>query len=352
MDLQTLGFSSFFSEQHTAILQSCAHDKRLTLARIARVDGTTARLLLEDRSESVVAIPARLRRAGTDSPVVGDWVMFDPDHCGQATMTHVLSRRTQISRAAAGIKSNLQVLAANVDVVFIVMGLDGDFNPRRVERYIATISDGGARPVLFLTKAAACTTLQDKLAQIQLATQEIDLHVIDVIDGIGEDIPQQYLQQGVTIALLGSSGAGKSTLVNHLMQQDVMPTGDVRKDDHRGRHTTTHRQLLLPPQGGIVIDNPGIRELSLWIQDSGLETAFFDVTEQGSQCRFNDCSHQHEPDCAVQKAVASGKLGAGRVQRYLELRKEAFEIKQRREEYSRQHTRPYQYRPRKTRRQD
>ncbi len=341
MDLRRLGYCSFYEEQVAKLATQPRHQGQRKPGRISRVDGVTAQILTEDRPEdqhTTVAVPARIRRAEELRPVVGDWIIFDPDHPGQPTISAVLRRKTQISRVAAGIRTELQVLAANVDIVFIVMGLDGDFSPHRIERYIATAADGGARPVVLLTKAGACTEVETRLADLRLATQNIDLHAIDVVTGIGAQIPQQYAKEAATIALLGSSGAGKSTLVNHLMGREVMPVGSVREDDQRGRHTTTHRQLLVLPKGGVIIDNPGIRELSLWLAGDGLNRAFSDVATIARECRFGDCFHRREPGCAVRLAVEHGQLDAGRLERFLRLRDEIGQTQLRRDELSRRTT--------------
>src|SRR5918994_1617563 len=222
-------------------------------------------------------------------PAVGDWVVVCDAPGERFAIEALLPRRTKVSRKTPWLKAEEHILVANVDTVLIVSGLDADFNPRRLERYLTAAWDSGADPVLVLTKLDVC------------------------------DEPGVLLRPRRTFVLLGSSGVGKSTLINRLAGRRLMPTGDLSRDG-RGRHTTRHRQLLVLPGGALVVDTPGLRELQVWEGD--VDSAFADVAELASQCRFNDCGHATEPDCAVQAALATGALDADRYASYLKLQRE------------------------------
>ncbi|MGB1014599.1 MAG: GTPase RsgA, partial [Nannocystaceae bacterium] len=262
LDLECLGFDSFFRNQLPA------HPATLRPARVVRVAGARCDVLTA-AGPCQVHLPRKHR---SPPPVVGDWLTVDDD-VGKPQATSRLMRKTQLVRAAAGKRTRAQVIAANIDRVFVVMGLDGDFNPRRLERYLAMCADAGIEVVVFLTKAQACPDVDTKVStcrDVMPPGTALALHPIDVVAGLGRDLPLRYTPRGVTVALVGSSGAGKSTLVNHILNSEAAATGEVRAGDDRGRHTTTHRELWCTPSGGIVIDNPGIRELGLWIEGDGL----------------------------------------------------------------------------------
>ena len=309
-----------------------------TPGRILRIDGHRA-LVLSQEGEQEATLPGRLRADPESAPTVGDWVALSPVAAtDRPVILARLSRRTRLARGASGTATRIQVIAANVDRVFIVMGLDGDFNPRRAERYLTICGDAGVEAVLLLTKAGGCDDVGGRLAACRaIAPPELVLgvHAIDVIDGINPDVPADYTGPGITVALLGSSGAGKSTLLNHLLGRERMATAAVRSGDDRGRHTTTHRELVLLPSGGVLIDNPGMRELSLWLVGEGLERAFTDVESVARGCRFSDCSHNGEPGCAVQRAIDEGELDGDRATSYTRLRDEAEANARRRDERSR-----------------
>ena len=311
-----------------------SHASHLVPARVSRVEGPLCHLLGPDTPSSAT-IPGRLRGHPEHQPVVGDWVLVAPD---TNTVAVVLARKTRIARAAAGARTSVQIIAANVDRVFVVMGLDGDFNPRRLERYLAVCADAGTDAVVLLTKAGACADPIARLDRCRRVAQPAGplchhgaaVHAIDVIDGLEQEIPQRYAEPGRTIALLGSSGAGKSTLANHLLGQDRMETAAVRDGDQRGRHTTAHRELLELPSGGLLIDNPGMRQLALWLDEDGLVRAFADVASAASACRFSDCSHSGEPGCAVRAAIDDGNLDADRLASFQRLQGEVEATERRR----------------------
>jgi ribosome biogenesis GTPase / thiamine phosphate phosphatase len=234
----------------------------------------------------------------------------------------VLPRRSKFSRKTPFTEVSEQVLVANVDVAFLVMGLDErDFSVRRLERYLTTAWEGGATPVIVLNKADLAEDLDTQLAQTEAVAFGVPVHVVTAIAGEGIGVLLPYLAGARTGVLLGSSGVGKSTLINALLGEGRLATGEVR-DDGRGRHTTSHRELLVLPDGGVLIDTPGLRELQLWETDEGLDKAFADVAELVNQCRFSDCAHDTEPGCAIREALADGSLPAERWESYLKLERE------------------------------
>jgi ribosome biogenesis GTPase len=259
-------------------------------------------------------------------PAVGDWVAVCDAPGDGAAIETVLPRRTKVSRKTPWLKSEEHILVSNVDSVFLVAGLDGDFNPRRLERYLTAAWDSGADPVVVLTKL---DLLDDASKLVEAGAIAIGVPVLAVSNVTGEGIDEvrALLRPASTFVLLGSSGAGKSTLVNRLAGRMLMPIGDLRRDG-RGRHTTRHRQLLVLPGGAILVDTPGLRELQIWEGD--VDSAFADVAELAGQCRFNDCAHSTEPDCAVQEALETGALDPARWASYLKLQRELRALEARR----------------------
>ena len=258
-----------------------------------------------------------------DLPVVGDWVVLQPrPEEGKATIQSVLPRKSKFVRKAAGSRTEEQIVGANIDTVFLVTSLNQDFNLRRLERYLVVALESGASPVIVLSKADLCDMVEDILAEIQTVAKGIPVHAISVIQPGGLDELTPYFRHGETVALLGSSGVGKSTLINHLIGRDLQKVREVREHDGRGQHTTTHRELILLPQGGLVLDTPGMRELQLWDGEESLHQAFDDIEGLAGSCYFSDCQHREEPRCAVREAVAEGRLDAARYQSYEKLQKE------------------------------
>ena len=249
-----------------------------------------------------------------DFPAVGDWVGVELGEAGaSAIIRAVLPRQTQFARPARGDLPGARVVAANVDVVLVVSGLDHDFNLRRLERFMTLAWSSGAEPVIVLNKADLCEDVAGRLADVASIAPGVPIRVLSARDGTGIESLTPLLESGKTIALLGSSGVGKSTLVNALLGWDRQLTKDVREDDARGRHTTTNRELLVMPSGALLIDNPGIRSVGVWDADEGLDDAFADVQAFAAECRFNDCTHASEPGCAVRAAIARGDLAAERL---------------------------------------
>ena len=260
---------------------------------------------------------------GGDWPVVGDWLLAEfrgPEH--HAMIQHVLPRRSRFAREAAGRPIAQQVLAANIDLALIVAALDGDFNVRRIERYLTQCWESGARPAIVLNKTDVCAEVRERVVQIERASVGVPVFPVSALTGEGMEALETSLKKGETAVLLGSSGAGKSTLVNRLLWEVRQPMQAVREGDNRGRHTTTSRQLFVMGNGAMIIDTPGLRELGLWNADEGLLQTFAEVDDLAEQCRFRDCRHNKEPGCAVQAALGSGILEVGRFENWRKLQRE------------------------------
>jgi len=302
-----------------------------------------------EHGESEARIAGRLRHDTRtergEQPAVGDWVAFTPagggegENDGLGLIHRVLPRKTKLSRRAAGQEAIEQVIAANLDTVFVVTSLGQDeFNPRRLERYLAAVWEGGAKPVLVLTKTDLADDAEAARRSIEHLTGRIPVHGVSALSGDGLEELDRYLRPGETLALVGSSGVGKSTLVNHWLGQEAQDVSAVRADG-KGRHTTSHRQIFVLPSGALVIDTPGMRELGLWADNEGLEESYGDVEELAALCRFRDCRHQSEPGCAVKAAVESGDLSIARLEGYMRLKVELGQLSARRDEQARREER-------------
>jgi ribosome biogenesis GTPase len=267
-------------------------------------------------------------------PAVGDWVAVrvDDDAHGRSVIRAILPRRGWFSRKAAGRGTAEQVLAANVDTVFLVFGLDKPVNAASIERYLVVARRSSARPVIVLNKADVSEDVAASIAEAAASAGGTPVEAVSARVEHGVSRLESYLAPGQTLALLGPSGAGKSTIVNHLVGRELLPTGDVREWDQRGRHTSVHRQLVVREAGGLIIDTPGMRELQLWDSDETVDETFDDVAELAAGCRFRDCSHDREPGCAVKAAVQAGTLDSRRYESYLKLSGEQAVTKQKREE--------------------
>lgn len=258
----------------------------------------------------------------SDYPAVGDYVVATwPEDGSNSIIVSLFPRKSAFVRKAAGKDSHEQIVAANIDTVFVCMSLNNDFNLRRLERYVALAWDSGAIPVIVLTKADLCADIEEKMAQIQAFAMGVELVFVSSLKDDYESV-MEFLKPGKTIAFLGSSGVGKSTLINKLLGEELIATGEIREDDDKGRHTTTHRELLTLPNGAYVIDTPGMRELGMWENETGIATVFSDIEELMGQCKFSDCTHNNEPGCAVRKAMEQGTLDEARWNSYLKLKAE------------------------------
>ena len=258
----------------------------------------------------------------SDYPAVGDFVMVDKlsDDEGHAIIHHVLSRKTAIIRKAAGTSNDEQLVATNVDIVYICMSLNNDFNIRRIERYLSIVWDSGAMPVIVLTKSDLCDNLTEKLIELDEVAIGVEVIVTSTFDPQSLEYLENQLLAGTTAAFIGSSGVGKSTIINYFLGKTILETDGLRNDD-KGRHTTTYRELFISQKGGIVIDTPGLREIGF--ESADITRTFNDIDILAQQCKFNDCSHTNEPKCAVLNAIAEGNMSLERYDSYLKLRREA-----------------------------
>jgi ribosome biogenesis GTPase len=269
--------------------------------------------------------------AREDYPAVGDWVLARALPGEERAVIHrILPRRTKLSRKIAGTQVAEQILVANVDTVFVVASLNHELNARRLERYLSLIWESGAKPVVVLNKADLAEDRAALVAGVEESVMAADLHVTSAATGEGIAEIVRYIQHGRTVAFVGSSGVGKSSLVNRLLDREVQVVREIRSD-HKGRHTTTSREMLLVPGGGLIVDTPGLRELGIWDAESGLGQAFADVEEFAAACAFKDCAHNSEPGCAVQAALTEGRLDFARFESYRKLQREQLFIESKRD---------------------
>ena len=260
-------------------------------------------------------------QSSSDYPAVGDYVMVSCADPATAIIHQVLPRKSLFVRKAAGTSKTEQAVAANIDTVFLCMSLNNDFNLRRLERYLAVAWESGADPVVVLTKADLCADLPQKQREVETIAMGVDILTTSSMELEGYRQIMPYVTEGRTVAFVGSSGVGKSTLINRLLGEERLATDGLRKDD-KGHHTTTHRELLFLPNGAMVIDTPGMRELGMWDTASGVEQTFTDIEALAARCRFRNCSHTSEPGCALRAALRSGELDSGRWQSYQKLKNE------------------------------
>ena len=323
-DLDTLGWGPFFEEPFAAL-----REQGLEPARVALEHQHIYRVCT-GRDEPLAQVAGRMRHRATarrEYPAVGDWVAIERGSDEDRVTIHaVLPRRSRFSRKAAGDVTEEQVVAANVDTVFLVSGLDRDFSLRRIERYVITAREGGTSPVIVLNKTDLADDLPEVLAEVAVVAPGVPVHAISSREGTGLEALAPYFTKGHTIALLGSSGVGKSTLINALLGEDRQRTFEVREKDSRGRHTTTNRELIVLPQGGLLIDTPGMRELQLWEGEAAFGETFDDIEALAPGCYYRDCGHDTEPRCAVKAAVERGELGADRLDSYQRLRREMLHL--------------------------
>ncbi|HET6975983.1 MAG TPA: ribosome small subunit-dependent GTPase A [Pyrinomonadaceae bacterium] len=320
MDLTSIGWCEFFETNFESYAA-----RGCSAGRVATEHKNLYRVYTE-HDEVFAEISGKLRHETVSRsalPSVGDWVVIrSRPEGGRAIIDAVLRRRTSFARKIAGSRTEEQIVGANIDTVFLLTSLNQDLSLRRIERYLLVAWESGASPIIVLSKSDLCERLADAIAEVQSVARGVPVHAVSVISGAGLQELAPYFRRGQTVALLGSSGVGKSTLVNHLIGVHRLKVQTVREQDDRGQHTTTHRELVLLPNGGLVLDTPGMRELQLWEGDESLQLVFDDIEALAERCYFSDCRHQDEPRCVVRDALAAGMIDADRYESYQKLQKE------------------------------
>jgi ribosome biogenesis GTPase len=320
MKLESLGWNDFFEAYFSPYRKEDLVPGRVSIHHRERY------VIYTEQGELWGQVSGKFRFEATglhDYPAVGDWVTFEKATKDQPAIIHnVLERKSKFSRKVAGNRQDEQILAANIDIAFLVMGLDGNYNPRRLERYLTFAWESGARPVVVLNKSDVCPILEECTEETRSIARGVDIIVMSAYHP--EEITPFYslLTPGITGVLLGSSGVGKSTITNLLLGKEHSRVQEVRESDSRGRHTTAYRELLVIPSGGIIIDTPGLRELQFWEGEEGLLGSFDDIEELVTKCRFRDCKHEAEPDCAVKVALEDSTLDIDRYKNYQKLQRE------------------------------
>lgn len=320
-DLKALGWNEELENEFEAYRDTCS------VGRVAVEYKGLYRVYCEDM-EVLAAVSGKMLYSAAeraDYPAVGDWVLLDKNHSSddRAVIRGIMRRKSKFSRKGAGNTTDEQIVAVNVDTLFICMSLNQNFNLRRLERFITMAWDSGATPVVLLTKSDLCDSIEDRLAEARDVAPGVDVHCITSMDASAANIVGGYIKPGHTVAFLGSSGVGKTTVINRLLGEERFETKETSELGDRGRHTTTNRELILLPGGGIVIDTPGMREFHILDADEGLDTTFNDIHSLSEGCRFSDCTHTAEPGCAVLEAMENGSLKEERYNNYVKLKKEA-----------------------------
>lgn len=320
MNLTSLGWNSFF-ENHFETYRS----QNFTAGRIA-VEHKERYEIYTEHGELSGEITGKFRfeaERREDFPAVGDWVAMHVIPEDRFALIHaVLPRKTKFSRKVAGTTTEEHIIAANIDTVFIVSGLDEDFNLRRIERYLLLTEQSRAEAVVLLNKADLCSDAQEKYEAVRAVAPATPVHILSALRHQGMDLIRSHIPAGKTASLLGSSGVGKSTIINALIGDAVQSVQEVREESGKGKHTTTRRELFILPGGGLLIDTPGMRELQLWSGSESLCNTFEDIESLARQCRFRDCKHESEPGCAVRAALDDGSLDPGRFRNYIKMQKE------------------------------
>lgn len=323
MNLNKLGFNAFFKKH----FENCQLEN-VSAGRICAEHKGGYKLYSKDGELNAI-ISGKFRnnvKSKEDFPAVGDWVIFEAvngkNEGANAIIQGILPRKSKFSRKVAGKETQEQIIASNIDIAFVVCALNYDFNLRRIERYLSLVWQSGATPVIVLTKPDLCKDIQNKITEVSNVAFGVDIHVINNISADGIEVLQDYFNENKTVVLLGSSGVGKSSLINNLAHENIMKVSELRNNIDKGRHTTTHKQMFILPNGGLIIDTPGIRELQLWDVDDGVSQCFSDIETFSKSCKFADCTHQNEPGCAVREAIKANRLDEGRFENYIKIQKE------------------------------
>jgi ribosome biogenesis GTPase len=339
MSLEELGWNSFFAENFEKY-----RDKGWQAGRVAQEQKNLYWLFTEEGEVQALLSDKLFGSiyASAEMPAVGDWVLFrrEPDF-DKVFIEMVLLRQSKFSRKGKDTygrnftkngTSEEQIISANIDTVFLVVALDRDFNLRKLERYLTLIWDSGANPVIVLNKADQCDDIAGYLSEAESVVQGMPMHVVSALQNSGIDELRQYIKPGRTVTLAGSSGVGKSLIINRLLGEDKQYVSYVREGDKRGRHTTTSREMIILPEGGILIDNPGMRDIKLSVNEEVLDRTFSDIVELIPQCRFRNCQHETEPGCAIKAAIERGELTQERFESFLKLQREARFFEQRKKQ--------------------
>jgi len=317
LQLQEMGWSKHFEDE----FNKTKKEGDIVPARVVARHKNIFQVLTE-KGEFNADITGRLKHKKA-FPAVGDWVTTQvSENDGPAIIQEILPRKSKFSRKEAGDVTLEQVVAANIDVVFLMTSLNQDLNLRRLERYLTVIWNSGAQPVILLSKSDLESDIEKKQAEVEEIAPGVDILVLSALTGEGLDKIYGYLKPGRTIAVVGSSGVGKSTLINSLAGKEIMDVQEIREHDGRGRHTTTHSRLFFLPRGGMLIDTPGLRELQIWEGEEGIGITFSDIEELAAKCRFNDCAHETEPGCGVKKGIEEGVISEERLKSYRKLKRE------------------------------
>lgn len=329
--LKSLGWDSFFESDFERYKST-----DFEAARIIAEYRDLYKVMTSESLELVAEVSGKFEynaHERGDFPVTGDWVVIQKLlNQNKAIIHHILNRKSKFSRKIPTSKTQEQIVSANIDMAFIVQGLDHNYNLRRLERYLVMAWESGAKPIIILNKVDLCDDLDEVLQEVESVAFGTPVHTLDSFSMSGYECFSNYLEKGKTFVFLGSSGVGKSTIINNLIGENVQKTNEVRLNDSRGRHTTTNKQLFVLGERGVLIDTPGMRELQLWNSESGLKETFKDVEELIQSCKFKDCSHEAEPGCAIQEALETGTLDYSRYEHYLKLQKELNYLESRQDE--------------------
>ncbi len=318
--LSRLGWDNFFENDFTKFSSI-----GFVPGRISRVN-KNAYLVQCQKGEFNAEVSGKFHfnaDAQSDFPAIGDWVAMReiPDE-NKAIIEHVLLRKNYFSRKVAGVKTDEQIIASNIDYLFIITSLNLDLNIRRIERYITLAIERDVKPVIILSKSDQCENVDAKISEVRSALSGVHVHAVSALFNTGIEEISEYFEVGKTVAVVGSSGVGKSTLINKLLGEDSLVVKEIGAHKDKGKHTTTHRELLSLPGGGMIIDTPGMREIQLWEGSEGINETFSDVEQYLGKCKFGDCRHESEPGCAIRKAIDEGELDNNRFRSYMKLQRE------------------------------